>query len=379
MKIKISVIMALLIFHIVFVNLYYVPYYNFLTYIFMGILFLFLIIKIKYFFNNKYKKINILVLLFITTILLSSFINNLNPLRGVLAAIKILEIFWFFEYIYQIKEEKAIIKIFTELLGIYIISNDLLMFIKPDLFLTHEQYYLLGNKFQISYLHILLLTFYSYNNFYINQNKRKLVFIILYLACLAISIYTECTTAVVGTILFGLFMIIFKNKKVNSKLITITLIVSCSILVLFSSIIQFKPVEYLIVNILHEDITLTGRTIIYQEVFGIISSNWLLGYGYGNSYEIMHKAISFPNTQNALLEYWLTTGIVGMLFLILLIYNILKNYKKKINPIVIYILVFSILGSVEITIDIIFLALLALINIGKNEKREESYNERIIS
>lgn len=370
MKIKISSIMAILLYHIIFINLYYVEKYSLITQAFALILFFYLALKMKFFINSRYLKVNILLFSFISIMLISSIVN-VNAQRGVFQVVKLLEVFLFFEYIKQIGNEKNTIRIFTILTFIYIIINDLLMFLSPSLFYLNNSNYLLGNKFQVSYIHILLPILYMYYNSLINKKdvSNMVASIITLLFAMFISAYTECTTGLVGTILFTVFYFCMrkKNKKVNAKAIIIVLLISCSILLIFSNIVKLKPVEYIIVNILHEDVTLTGRTIIYENIFNIIGSKWLLGYGYGNSYDVMSEQLNYPNTQNALLEYWLTTGIAGMILLIILIYKILNNYNKNINSLIIYLLVFCILGSIEITISTIFLAVLAIINEGDNK------------
>lgn len=373
MKVKISNIMAILLYHIVLVNLYYINNYEQITHILMIVLFFLLLLKIRYFFRSEYSKINIFLMILIGVTIISSLYNGINIQRGLLQGLKLFEIFFFFEYIHQTKNEKKVIKIFIILTAIYLLINDILIFCMPELYSVFGNNYFLGNKFQVSYTHIILLALYIY---YAGNAKSNMDYIKYFLIILTavISIYTKCTTVLVGLLVFLLLYHFQKNKNVNAKWIITLLIASCSILLVFSNIIKLKPIEYVIVNILHEDPTLTGRTIIYENVFETIESHWLLGYGYGNSYEVMSTQIHSPNTQNALLEYWLTTGIIGMLFLIVFIYQILKNYSsKKNNALISCICMFCILGSIEITIGNYFFVLMAIINVGKKskEKREE--------
>ncbi len=379
MKVKISTIMSILVYHIIFINLYYVHNYSLLVYIFSFALMFLLLINAKYFVNKRYLKINIILFLFLGVMLVSTLYNNMNIHRGILQIIKILEIFLFWEYIHQVSQEKSTVKTFFILTLVYSILNDIIMFIRPDMFLANDSNYLLGNKFQVSYFHILLLAFYMY---YVKdkKDKKNVVFKTIFaVLAICICLYTECTTALIGALLFLIIYVATKNnhKKIKPIFIMVLLIVSCSILILFSNIVHLKPIEYIIVNLLHEDITLTGRTYIYDNIFSVIGNKWLLGYGYGNSYDIMFEQLHVPNTQNALLEYWLDSGILGVTLLLVLIYNIFKDYNKNINSIVIYLYVFSILGCIEVTIDIIYIALLAMLNIGKvNKINNEKYQKQ---
>lgn len=371
MKLKISSIMAFLVYHIIFINLYYVHKYDLVVYAFCAIMLFILCIKFKYFTNRRYIKINAFIFIFITIIIISAVYNKVNLHRGILYAIKILEIFLFWEYVYQRNEQKSVIKIFLYLAVVYVIITDMLIFFKPNLYLNNSKNYLLGNKFHVSYLHILLFVFYSYYNYGKNDAIVKIFKVLIWSWAVVISIITECSTAVIGCILIAIVNLVAKKKNIknlsNPKAIILTLVISCSILLFFSGILHIKPVQYLIVNILHEDLTLTGRMYIYEKDFGIISEKLFLGHGYGNSYDVMFDAIRAPNTQNGLLECLLNFGVIGTTLLLLIIYRVFKDYDKNsnMNAIIVYLYVFSILGMIEVTIDIKYIALIAMLNNGK--------------
>ena len=104
------------------------------------------------------------------------------------------------------------------------------------------------------------------------------------------------------------------------------------------------------------------KKIIFQKKF--------LGYGYNNSYSILYPLIQAPNTQNALVEWWFISGLIGLGLLLTSIYinfeNMKKNYAKKFNEdsFIMGIYIFLILGSIEITIGTAFFVLLLFSNIG---------------
>lgn len=371
MKLKISSIMAFFIYHIIFINLYYVSKYDLVVDAFCVIVLIILCIKFKYFTNKRYKEINILLFAFIIVILISSFYNKVNMHRGILYAIKILEIFLFWEYVHQRKEQKSVIKIFLYLTMIYLIITDMLLLFKPSLYLNNSQNYLLGNKFHVSYLHILLFAFYS---FYTYEKKNIIVKILkglIWILAITVSITTECNTAVIGCILIIIGSVIAKKKNMksfnNPRNIILTLIISSSMLLYFSGVLHVKPVEYFIVNVLNEDLTLTGRMNIYEKDLEVIPNKLFLGYGYGNSYDVMFEAMGAPNTQNGLLECILNFGVIGTILLIIIIYKVFKDYDQNnnMNSIILYLYVFAILGMIEITIDITYIALIAMLNNGK--------------
>ena len=359
MKINIINIMAFIIYHIIFVTFSYVDNYNVIV-LALEILMLFLLcLKIKVIINKKFAKINILLIAFIFIIFIGAIRSGSTFMRGIIFGIKVLEIFIFCEYAYQKNKIDSVIKTFFYLTLFYVIITDILLISVPSLFMRYNNYFV-GNKFYVSYLHILLFTFYM-----CLPKKNKRFTIILYAYSIIISIIVNCNTALIGVILIALlYLLKDRVNLVNPALIIIVILVSSSILFMFRGILNYKPIQFFIVEILNEDLTLTGRLEIYDNDLEIISKKLFLGYGYGNSHDVMYDAIKAPNTQNGLLECVLNFGILGTFILLLIIYNVFKNYDKNKNkiPLIIYIYAFSILGMVEVTINITYIAVIALIN-----------------
>lgn len=372
MKINIINIMAFIIYHIIFVTFSYVDNYNVIV-LALEILMLFLLcLKIKVIINKKFAKINILLIAFIFIIFIGAIRSGSTFMRGIIFGIKVLEIFIFCEYAYQKNKIDSVIKTFFYLTLFYVIITDILLISVPSLFMRYNNYFV-GNKFYVSYLHILLFTFYM-----CLPKKNKRFTIILYAYSIIISIIVNCNTALIGVILIALlYLLKDRVNLVNPALIIIVILVSSSILFMFRGILNYKPIQFFIVEILNEDLTLTGRLEIYDNDLEIISKKLFLGYGYGNSHDVMYDAIKAPNTQNGLLECVLNFGILGTFILLLIIYNVFKNYDKNKNkiPLIIYIYAFSILGMVEVTINITYIAVIALINNGFiKEKGEDRGN-----
>ena len=97
-----------------------------------------------------------------------------------------------------------------------------------------------------------------------------------------------------------------------------------------------------------------------------MNDHWLLGFGYGSSYEICRSQIGFADTQNALMEWIMQIGIIGSVCLIIVLiyaFSKSKNLKNEKQWIwlagYIYTLIF--IGTVEITYTMYFFAVLVLI------------------
>lgn len=381
-EIKPSTIIAFLLYHAIFVNLKYINGYGTLKYIGLGIVTIFLLFRIKIFMKKKYLKTNIVLLAFSLTLIISAVYNkdvygNRSFLIGIFHAIAIMNVFLFFEYLNSINKIKSGIDIFYKLSLFYVIITDLIIVFIPKIFLNFHNYFV-GNKFDVSYLHIILLIlFYQRNENKIREIKViKFKFCLILLLSIFISIKTECTTALLGClIIIGLIIIsnikFIKKCLMSNKIMIIALLISDTILLFTASILSNEYVSYFIVNILNEDITLTGRTRIYEDLAKVLNENMALGYGYGNSYFVLMEKIYAPNAQNGLLESIVNYGIIGTVLMMILMYVSMRGIssKTKFYPIILLIYVYIFLSSVEITLGITILPLFAILNVSEKENK----------
>ena len=384
MKIKISSIITFMVYHIALINLPYISIYNYILYSFMGLTLLFILLNYRVFLKKEYRTVNIFFFLFLTVIMISSFYNNTNIHRAIIYTVKVMSIVMFFEYMYYKNENKKAMQMFFYFTIFYCLINDIIIFISPDIYIYNQGYYFIGNKFHLSYIHIILLILfmYLYKDDLKQSDMKKIMLFFVIVVSLATFIITECTTALIGYLILLLLMTFNSMKKMlkNPKILLATMFISGFVLIFFSNILQNKIIENIIVNVLHENTELTGRLYIYENLFDILSKRPILGYGYGNSYETMYDYIGAPNTQNGLLECVLNFGIIGTVFFVLFIVSIVKNlkynneYRDKQYVILFGIYVFILLGMVEVTYDIYLITLLSMINCGKR-KLKENVNE----
>ena len=237
-------------------------------------------------------------------------------------------------------------------------------------------YYLIGNKFSVSYLHLQLIVLFAqkiqFDN-YVKLNK-KIIFILYSLLTFFICYTVECSTGIVALFFLIIGLVFHKeleNLLIKPKTIIFTLLFFTTMLFIFSSILDNAFIKYIIVDILHEDITLTGRMTIYAIIGEILKGHYILGYGMGSSFEVMNF-MHAPNTQNGLLECILEQGILSTSLLIIIIYSIFKKAnKKKSNVISIYMIyIYVFLSCIEITLDKSFLIWLALVLVTSNDLKK---------
>ena len=374
-------IFLILIFHATFITFPYWNYYDYFKYLILFIVALFLLFNYKVIFNKRYKKVNLILLLYLCSVIISSYINKDNELSrnvflsSIVYGVRIFETFFLFEYFSLNKREKNLIDVLYNLLFIYIILSDGLMLIKPTLHIEKGMYYLVGNKFTISYLHLQWIVLYlqkNRNSIFLGTKKGIILFLHFSLSLIICS-YIECSTGIIGVILLLLLLIVSRRKEYVLKKpssILLVLSISSSVLLIFSGLLKNKIVAFFIQDILKEDLTLTGRTVIYDNISNVLQGHLTFGYGLGSSFDILMEKIGAPNTQNGILECIVEQGMISTILLIMLIYIIFKKINvspPRLNMIFIP-YIYAVLSSVEITIDTSFIIWLALLLVCSYDK-----------
>lgn len=396
-KIRLYIIIATIVYHVSIVRIVYIKNYNVLAIGLSLVVALYLMTKMKKILLRKYVSINTLLLAFATIFLFSSFYNEMNFDGTILYIIRVFELFLFMEYINEIGKTKQVAKTFLILGILYQFINYYMMIKEPFLAWKNDMNYLIGTKFSISYSAIMCIVLFSYSYQDKIKTKNKYKFGLLLLICLsiAVSMKVKCVTGTVGNFLFVLFYFLVNKstKKVfcNPLFVICTLIISCSVLIIFYKYIQnISFVKYLIEEVFHKNLNLSGRTYVYNEVFEYINQHFFIGYGYNSVHNLFRGSMRIGSNyyaldaQNALLEYWLYSGILGVINLILIIYNVFKSVKhnneiSRCIPFIIGIYIFIALGMVEITINMYFFTCLAFMNLGFNKIIEEEKYENINS
>ncbi len=82
------------------------------------------------------------------------------------------------------------------------------------------------------------------------------------------------------------------------------------ILAFLLQLLQVPFVKHIVVDVLGENLTLTGRDLIYSGLRAVISESPILGYGYGNAAVAMY--VGYGNAQNSIMETLVNYGVVGL-------------------------------------------------------------------
>lgn len=163
-------------------------------------------------------------------------------------------------------------------------------------------------------------------------NKKKGTYFGLFLSILLI-IFSKSSTSFVVVLLIILFIPTLKLLKLDLRLFLSISLFLVSIII--TCIPLFSEIPRDIANYFGKDLTLTGRTEIWEVLINdYISQRYWFGYGYNVFWsgetelvEQFFQKIGFISTtaHNGFLDIWLDLGIIG---LIIFCINYLKNFLK---------------------------------------------------
>lgn len=227
--------------------------------------------------------------------------------------------------------------------------------------------YEVGNKFYVCYLNILLIAIYMLI-WPILNGKRKLFIKVLLLITFLLSVKTKCSTMVIGTVVYYFFLFSvgkgIRNLLYKRWFYILGLFV-CDILflVLVVWILQFPLVQYFIVDVLGEDLTLTGRIEIYSRVGEVLNECPLYGFGIGNAYLTTTMYGIGDNAQNGLLNLFIEIGLIGTILYVSLLLGLIRKVAKlkKSYSIICFIYLMLILSSIEVTFTTYFTGIMILL------------------
>ena len=384
-------IIAVILFLTQFVTLPYFAWYNVLKHMSIIIVGGYIITKYKCVIRRKYALINVLAFVFGGMLLWTSFqnrnqITSRNPFLAAIVFVELLLAFLFFMEI-TIEEKKVpqILNIFYRMNLIVLLVNDILILAFPDLYLSFGENYFIGTKFEVVYLHFLLVCLYIIKSK--DTAHKNFTVLGMLLWTFFIGVQVKCSTGLVGTAIM-IILIIAINKKEDlflNPVFYVAVQAVCFGFVFFCDAVLNNPtVENFVVNILGKNATMSGRANIYIKVPMILTGHraWTTGFGYATSYELGRKLGGFPDTQNGILEWiWYagvpTTIIMLVLFMVILYISkqTMARSSEKVRYMLALLYLLTILGMVEITITQMYFAIIiCIMGIGVSCSNEPEEN-----
>lgn len=358
----------------------YWPEYNYIKYLLILIIALYLFSKAPMFFRKEFRKINGLLLLFTVSTIYVSYINKNflfsrdTLLASIVFSLIFIELFFSIEVSCTLGKMKALIDLYYRITLVWCLFIDLSLFVFPNLIFQNGTY-IVGTKFQICYLNMLLFALALAKgklNFDKKKENRKQynIAIIFVVVNLCISLKVNCMTGVIGIVIsFLLFAFISQKGKIlkTPLCLFICLLLSFIFIFVFDYIVSNRIIQTLVTELFQRDLTLTGRTDIYVMLPTILKDHWLTGYGYGSEYEVCRRYFAYADVQNGLMSWILQVGVLVTTVLIIIMLSIFKIMNKnesiEKNQIAIMALIYSfiIIGTIEISYSMLFFGVFALL------------------
>ncbi len=238
--------------------------------------------------------------------------------------------------------------------------------------------YMLGTKFQVVYFHIMLLTVFmqshleqktgslnSYDKIRIFGSDKKKYFLFIMLVITFIVFYRiQCGT---GLVMLAVFILLCFSPKIFNKFITRPWILIFmfglfnAIIFNLERILESPLVQKIIMDILHKNLSLTGRTAIYSQMeVWLQYVNPYFGNGIYNS--VVDSVVGYGNAQNGILNFFIQYGLLGVIALIYIIFLSAKIEDKEIlTPFYVMLLSFFVASIVEVSFGQPFFVCIAVI------------------
>jgi O-antigen ligase len=180
-----------------------------------------------------------------------------------------------------------------------------------------------GHKNALGTISVIGLSIYILS--FINSTSYRFIKLGMIFIFLATLILSNSITALIIFLLITIALFMYKSmlKLFTYNKYLFVSILSFVILLISSTIVAVFLGLDSIFSLMGRDITLSGRTTLWQSSFEMIKENILFGYGYGgfwsnenNAFQVW-KNISFMvnSSHSGILDIWLDLGIVGLLII----------------------------------------------------------------
>ena len=377
--VSITKIILFLVFLMEFSNFYigFFPQFQYVKYASVCLVAIYLFQRAYVFKRKEFIHINGMLLLFAVVMLYPSFLymNNYerNPLLATIVFWMIqAETFLVMEVMCTEKKISTVVQFYYRLILLWVIITDVLTVLFPNAFTTRSGNYLVGTKFTVSYLHLLMIAVTMTYNRMFKKDKyasKSILFVMLIWSAIII-VRAQCNTGLIGLGILFVMMAIPKQiqqKLCSPVLFTVAVVLSTAFSFGYEVVLANPAVQHFVSVYLKRELTLTGRTYIYSMMPKVLNGHYTIGYGYGTTYEVCKHFIGFSDTQNAVLEWIVQLGAVGTIVLIAVFLVAFAKFKKcketqtnDYMPLIAYIYCMVLLGTVEITIDNLFFGVVAL-------------------
>lgn len=334
------------------------------------------------------------LILYPIIVVISCLINNstiliTQVLRGITYALLMMDVFAFIHLFIRLRKSNNLIKLCYMMSKIYAFMNIvwiLVLCISGNISdAVNDEFLFSRGKFSTAYIFLFNLLFFCLawrGNVFFSKKYKKQILVLLSLGYICICAVIQTATGIIVITLFLVLILIPGNllKIVGNPIVLILLIIESMILMLFLEVILSNPIfQNLVVNILHEDLTLTGRLQLYSLLPPLIMKSGFFGSGFGSYVAAKLAYHGWYNAQNGLVEIILTYGFLGAGSFLSMVYTSAVHGRVYLKPLNATIFIFCIVAIVEIPFGVNFVLLLSLLmNIKKEEIGDIVYTPKLV-
>ena len=374
-KINMEIILYILLF-IPFINMSVFSQYSNIKEIIRCIS---LIIMVIFLFKKDLKidKFDILTIIFSLYIIMISFVNR-NLSFGI--TVSVLQLFIICKFVKErLKKSNKMLTTLYILYSVVAVINFIPIIGKN---VTENYSYFLGGKNALSMVLIPTLYFISIYSI-VKYRKITIKNLALSMIIIATMFISGSGTGIVLSVIALICMLLIDKINVNKKVLFIAYIIIFLVVLNLQAFNNIGIIRTIVVDYLQKDLTLTGRTEIWDKVINYITDSFLVGYGKGNS--IVSSFSNVSECHNMFLEIMLCGGMILLVNYILIIketfskcnYSKNKLKNKLNNTSLIFVFLFFIIGLTEsvpfkIEIWIMFTITYSIDNILKNKEKDET-------
>lgn len=289
------------------------------------------------------------VIVYSVYLLMATLFNNINIITYFKVYVLNISMVLLCDISLKKKYKIKMLKILSNYFYILIILNLLGLifnFINSGSFISIENNYFLGqdNRFILYIIPTLIGFLYLYE---ITMERKYLIrFIMSYIISLSMLIALWAVASFGVLIFIGIGLIVFylfRHIKINVYKVSVALLILCVAIVFFKVQNLF---EYFIVNILHKSLTLSYRTIMWDDAKEMLINspiNLIFGFGYFDTKDaFVHMPLKMNHLHNIVMDIIFAGGIIGgvLYFRNLIIVqeslNKIKNNQIKNNTILFF-------------------------------------------
>ena len=339
---------------LILLNPYFLSVNSIINTIFNGVLItLIFIVYFLYFTNFKISRIQIAIFIYFFVSLISTVLGTHDIIFWLKQFLLVSSISLYSELLIR-KNINVFLKTVSILLSVFIVINFLSILIFQEGIFKTAVYFLGYDNASVATV-LLGTIFIGFTSIYF-QNKLTYKFWIIFAFLILTYLIRWSVGPMISCIgILGYFLIVSKNEKLKKYFSLKNIFIFAFIL--FILVVVFgiqKYFAFIIVNILHKNITLTGRTQIWQRCFQFIYKYPLIGMGMmnfndrWNFFNIYHAHCNFLNV---ILE----TGIIGFGFYVNIWRNVINSFDKNKGTSFHSILILGFLGYlICTTIDVLY-------------------------